>query len=60
MNGPHDCNICNRRFVDKHALEQHLKEKHSVHCECCLEAFKDRETLDQHLQEKKKGKEIKL
>ncbi|MFW9994465.1 MAG: hypothetical protein ACFFD4_20645 [Candidatus Odinarchaeota archaeon] len=55
---PFDCNVCNRKFIDKHALEQHLEAKHPVHCECCLEIFKDRKALDQHLQNKRKEREL--
>ncbi|MFW9993931.1 MAG: hypothetical protein ACFFD4_17940 [Candidatus Odinarchaeota archaeon] len=47
-----DCNVCNRQFMNKHALEQHLKTKHPVHCECCLERASYQETINQHVKEK--------
>ncbi|MFW9993935.1 MAG: hypothetical protein ACFFD4_17965 [Candidatus Odinarchaeota archaeon] len=60
MNRKFDCNVYNRQFVDRHALEHHLQTKHPIHCECCLEVFKDREALDQHLQEKRRERELNV
>ncbi|KAG6459864.1 hypothetical protein O3G_MSEX011645 [Manduca sexta] len=53
------CDHCNRRFIDKTKLRDHIEDKHlhrTYQCPICLKSSKNRVNLDQHMRNVHKGR----
>ena len=53
--GRHECEVCGRKFTEKHNLRRHLSTVHGVgdvktfQCDICSRVFKRKDNLKYHL-----------